>query len=132
MQLSIRTKHIKLNQRLRYYVEEKIGDSLDRLLDSERPPLKADVELMRLTRGQKKGKIFRAEVQATLHGHKLIFEETGESIEQAIDQVKDGLEREIKKHRGKETTMTRKRARFLKRILSLSPFARFRRDKDIS
>jgi len=55
-------------------------------------------------------------VQVSLHGHKVICEASGESIEQAIDKVKDELEREIKRHRSKEKDIGRKGGRFLKKL----------------
>jgi len=116
MKTTIRTKNLSLNQKLRDYVEEKIGAEVEKLLVNERPPIEAAVELTKVTKHHQKGQIFRAEVQVNLHGHKVISEASGESIEQAIDEVKDELEGEIKKHRGKEKDIGRKKRRFLKRI----------------
>jgi putative sigma-54 modulation protein len=127
MKTTIRTKNIVLNQRLRDYVEEKIGSEVEKLLVHERPPIEASVELIRLTKHHQKGEIFRAEVQVSLHGHRVISEASGQSIEQAIDEVKDELEREIKKHRGKEKAIRRKGSRFLKKLMHLSPLARFKK-----
>ena len=127
MKTTIRAKNISLNQRLRDYVDEKIGAEVEKLLVHERPPIEAAVELIRLTKHHQKGQIFRAEVQVSLHGHRVISEASAESIEQAIDKVKDELEREIKKHRGKEKDIGRKRSRFFKKLLHLSPLARFKK-----
>lgn len=127
MKTTIRTKNITLNQRLKDYVDEKIGSEVEKLLVHERPPIEAAVELIRLTKHHQKGEIYRAEVQVSLHGHKVISEASGQSIEQAIDEVKDELEREIKKHRGKEKDVSRRKNRFLKKLLHLSPLARFKK-----
>ncbi|KPJ55294.1 hypothetical protein AMJ47_00230 [Parcubacteria bacterium DG_72] len=127
MKTTIRAKNLSLNQKLRDYVEEKIGEEVEKLLKHERPPIEAAVELIRVTKHHKKGDIFRAEVQVSLHGHKVISEAPGESIEQAIDKVKDELEREIKRHRNKEKDIGRKGGRFLKKLLHLSPLARFKK-----
>ena len=127
MKTTIRTKNINLNQKLRDYVEEKIGSEVEKLLVHERPPIEAAVELIKISKHHQKGDIFRAEAQVSLHGHKVISEALGQSIEQAIDEVKDELEREIKKHRGKEQDVGRKRSRFFKKLLHLSPLARFKK-----
>ena len=127
MKTTIRAKNIFLSQKLRDYVEEKIGAEVEKLLKHERPPIEVAVELIRLTKHHKKGNIYRAEVQVSLHGHRVISEASGESIEQAIDEVKDELEREIKKHRGKEKDVGRRRNRFFKKLLHLSPLARFKK-----
>ena len=127
MQLSIRAKNIKLSPELKNYVEEKIGETLDKLLVHERPPLKAMAELIRLTYHHQKGMIFRAEVQVLLHGHQIVDEANGETIKEAVDLAKDELEREIKSHRGKEKTIVRKRKRFLKKLMKISPLAGFKK-----
>ena len=127
MKTTIRAKNVSLNQKLKDYVNEKIGAEVEKLLVHERPPIETAVELIRLTKHHQKGCIYRAEVRVSLHGHRVISEASGESIEQAIDKVKDELEREIKKHRGKEKDVGRKRNRFLKKLLHLSPLARFKK-----
>ena len=129
MKLSIRAKNIELNTELRNYVEEKIGETLDKLLVREKPPLEAGVELIRLTYHHQKGMIYRTEVQVFLHGHQVIAEANGETIKEAIDAVKDELEREIKSHRGKEEAIARKKERFLKRLMKISPLAMFKKKK---
>ena len=129
MKISIRAKNIELNQELRDYVSEKIGNTLDKLLINEKSPLEAGVELIRLTYHHQKGQIFRAEAQVFLHGHQVIAEANGETIKEAIDAVKDELERDIKSHRSKEITLTRKRDRIFKRLMRLSPLARFKKKK---
>jgi len=127
MKITIRAKNLNLSQDLKEYVEEKIAKDIGKLLVHERSPIEIGVELIRVTRHHQKGKVFRAEVQVVLHGHKVVAEAGAESIKQAIDQVKDELEREIKHHRGKETTLSRKRGRFLKKLLYLSSLARFKK-----
>lgn len=129
MQLSVRTKNIELNPELRSYVEEKIGVTLDKLLVHKKPPLEAGVELIRLTYHHQKGLIYRAEAQVFFHGHKIIAEANGETIKEAIDAVKDELEREIKSYQGKKETIARKKERFLKRLMKISPLARFKKKK---
>jgi len=129
MKISIRTKNIDLTQDLRDYVDEKIGRDIGRFLTNEKTPLEADVELTRVTHHHQKGLVYRAEVQILLHGHKLIAEAGGENIKEAIDIVKDELEGEIKKHRGKEKDVSIKRSRFLKAVLHLSPAAWFKKKK---
>jgi ribosomal subunit interface protein len=122
MNISIKSKDLELNQKLKDYVEEKINKTLDRLLSQEKTPLNAEIELSRLNWHHKKGNIFEAEINLILHGHMLVLREGGQTIEQAIDQLKDEIEREIKKHKGKEMTVDRKKERLFKKILSLSPF----------
>jgi ribosomal subunit interface protein len=116
MKATIRTKNLSLNENLEDYVDQKITKEVEKLLIHERPPVEAAVELIRVTKHHLKGEIFRAEVRVALHGHEIFSEASGENIEQAIDGVKDELEREIKRHRGREKDLGRKRHRFFKNI----------------
>jgi ribosomal subunit interface protein len=127
MNISIKGKNLELNQKLKDYVEERIGQTLDKLLSQEKTPLGAEIELSRLNWHHRKGKVFEAEINLILHGHMLVLRADGFTIEEAIDQLKNEIEREIKKHKGKEMTVDRKKQRLFKRILSLSPLARFRK-----
>lgn len=129
MKLTIRAKNLNLDPDLRDYVDEKIGETLEKLLIKEKPPLKAGVELIRVTRHHQKGMVFRTEVNLILHGHEIIAEAGAGSIREAIDQVKDELETEIKRHRGKEKDLEIRKERFFKKLLRLSPLAIFRKRK---
>jgi len=129
MEITIRTKNLKLDQDLKNYVDEKIGETLEKLLIKERPPLEAGVELIRVTRHHQKGMVFRTEVNLILHGHEIIAEAGAGSIKEAIDRVKDELETEIERHRGKEKDLRIRKERFFKKLLRLSPLAMFKKRK---
>lgn len=129
MKIIIRTKKIKLTPKLRSYVDEKIGKDVAKLLVNKKPPLIARVELIRITGHHHQGMIYKVEVDLTMSGKRIIAQTQAESIEAAIDEAKDQLEREIRKTKGKEIDVSRKRGRFLKKFFHLSPLARFRRNK---
>ena len=128
MKIIIRAKKIKLTPELKAYVDEKIGEDVGRLLAGERSPVKARVELIRITRHHHQGKIYKVEINLTLSGRKIITETQAESIEAAIDEAKDQLEKEVRRSKGKEVDVSRKRGRFFKKLLHLSPLARFRKN----
>ena len=52
-------------------------------------------------------------------------EEERENLREAIDEIKKELKREIKKYKGVVKSQTKRRARALKKLLHLSPLARF-------
>ncbi len=130
MKIIIRTKKIKLSPELKFYVNEKIGKDVGKLLINKRPPIRARVELIRITGHHHQGRIYKTEIDLTMSGRRIITETQAESIEAAIDEAKDQLEREIRKTKGKEMDVSRKRGRFLKKLLHLSPLARFRKNKN--
>lgn len=108
------------------YIEEKIG-GLDKFLKQFDPELiEARIEVGKITRGQRKGDIFRAEINLSLNGHLIRVEETEESLPSAIDLVKDELAREIKHYKEKEITKFIRGARSWKKFWRVNSLARFR------
>ncbi len=138
MKINLRAKNIKLTDDLRVFVDKKIG-SLDKLLESFKgkdpddisthPRVEARVEIEKTTHHHRKGPFFRAECQLWLQGKDLRAEAKNEDLRQAIVEVKDELQREIKKYKGKMSSKTKRSRRFLKKLLKLAKGARFRRKK---
>ncbi|MFH1671579.1 MAG: ribosome-associated translation inhibitor RaiA [Candidatus Portnoybacteria bacterium] len=129
MRIIIKAKDIKLSPSISQNIEEKIGGLEKFLKQFDQNLIQARVEVGKITRGQRKGDIFRAEVNLSLNGHLLRVEETGESLQAAIDMVRDELAREIKHHKGKEVTKFIRGARSWKKFWQVNPLARFRSSK---
>jgi len=141
MKIVIKTTNFKLNRELRDYIEEKIG-SLEKFAEvfqnenyfnhffkKGKPRVEAWIEIGRITRHHQKGDIFRAEAQMRFPGKTLRAESEREDLKLAIVEVKDELQRELKKHKGKAETVTRRKTRIFKKSLRLSPLARFKKRK---
>ncbi len=129
MKIIIRTINLELLPRIEEYIHQKIG-GVDKLLDNmDREVIEARVEIGKITKAQQKGDIFRAEVNLTLPGRLLRIEAEEADLRTAIDRVKDGLQREIKKYRGKKEAKYKRGARKAKRLIRLSPLAWFRKEK---
>ena len=87
---------------------KKIG-SLERFLtDADPDAIIADIELARTSKHHQKGLVFRCEVNLTIGKTLLRAEELGESIVEAIDKIRDEIESEVHKLKGK------RQARFLR------------------
>ncbi len=126
MEIIVKGTNIKLSSSINQYIEEKIG-GLEKFLKKFNQELtEARVEVGKVTRGQRQGDIFRAEVNLSINGHLFRVEETGESLMAAIDLAKDELSREIRKYKDKQTTVFVRGARSWKKFWRLSPLARFR------
>ena len=67
MKFQIKSTNIVLTESLRNYIEEKIG-KCERFIQLENFPLKAYVEIEKITDHHRKGDIFRAEVNMELPG----------------------------------------------------------------
>jgi len=129
MKIIIKGTNLKLSPSIKQYIEEKIG-GLRKFFKKTNPELiEAQVEVGKITRGQRQGDIFRAEVNLTINGQLLQVEESAESLMAAIDLVKDDLAREIRKDKNKRMTMSLRGARSWKKFWQINPLARFRSSK---
>ena len=66
---------------------------------------------------QQTGKIYRMEVNATIDGKLFRAEATEESFEQAIDEVRNELDKEIRRAKDKEVSLLRRTGRRMKEAL---------------
>ncbi|MFH1611651.1 MAG: ribosome-associated translation inhibitor RaiA [bacterium] len=129
MKIIIKGTNLELTPSIYHNIETKIG-GLNKFVKRIDPELvEARVEVGKITRGQKRGEIFRAEVNLNLNGQILRAEETGESLTAAIDLVKDEMAKEIKSLKDKQMTRYKRGARSLKKMMRINPLARFRKDK---
>ena len=129
MKIIIKATNTKLSPSINEYIEEKIG-RLDKFLkgfDSEL--IEARVDVGKVRQGQRRGEIFRAEVNLNIGGHLIRAEETENSLMAAIDLVKDRLSREIKKYKDKKMTKFIRGARSWKKLWRIHSLARFRSPK---
>jgi putative sigma-54 modulation protein len=129
MKIIIKTTNLELTSAIKEHVEQKIG-SVDKLLDDmDRNVIEARVEIGRITKHHRKGDIFRAEVNLTLPGRLLRSVAEEGDLRTALDQVKNELQQEIKKYRGKKEAQYKRGARKAKKLIRLSPLAWFKRRK---
>ena len=142
MKITIKTKDYKPSKNIEDYVNEKIG-SLEKYANvfqdekkyyngyfgKGKPKAEAVVELSRTTEHHQKGKVFRAEVQIWLPGKDIRAVSISDNMKTSITEVKDELQRQLKKYEGKASAKSRRAARAIKKLFHLSPLARFRKNK---
>ena len=101
MKVEVSPKNIKLDSALVIWVEKKIG-SLDKFLKKLDPAvIEARVEIGKPSKHHRKGPVWYAEVNLKLPGSLLRAENTDKDLRTAINQVKDELQRQIKKYLAK-------------------------------
>jgi len=139
MKIIIKTTNLKLNKELSQYIEEKLNplEKFSKILYNEKyydhffskgkPRVEAWVEIGKETKHHKKGPFFWAECQMRFPKRTLRSIAESDNIKQAITEVKDELQRELKQYKEKLISKTKRRARVLKKELKLSPLARFYR-----
>ena len=135
------TKNIELGKVLKDLVEKKIN-SLEKFakkifgqnywngfLRKRKPRVEAWVEVSKTTLHHKKGPFFYVECQMKFPGKSIRAESEKESIEAALDDVKEKLERQIIKYRKKIVAKYEKRARTAKKELKISKLAKIQGKK---
>lgn len=129
MIINIKTKDIELTRAIEDYIDKKIQTLKRFIPDYESGIAKASVEVGRTTRHHQAGDIFRAEINLSVGGKLFRVESARDDLYTAIDEVRDDLEREIKRFKEKKDTVYIRGARSFKKMFNLSPLARFRKKK---
>lgn len=140
MKIVIKTTNIELTPSLKELIEEEINslERFSKILQDEKyydhffgkgkPRIEAWVEVGKTTRHHKKGDVFRAEAQMRFPKKSLRSEAVAKNLRQAITEVKDELQRQLKQYKEKiPKSLTRRRQRVLKKELKITKGARFYR-----
>lgn len=104
MQIMITGKGIDLTQAIEGYVIKKI-ESLEKFYNQI---VRAHVVVGVETRHHLKGSIFMAECKLEIPGNDIFVTKTAQTLYEAIDQLRDFLEKNLKKHKTKEREKTKK------------------------
>ena len=114
MKITLKGTNIELSDSIYQYVYDKIGGLEKFVKDigeentSGNPPVECWVEVEGLQKPRQTGNIFRAEAQIKLPGVSGIRAEARErDLHQAIDKVKDDLQRQLKRYKTKKITKRR-------------------------
>ena len=135
MKIDIKATNLEITPALAEFINEKIG-SLDKFVrggvkggDGERGTylVEAYVEVARDTKHHKHGEVFKAEVNLKIGGRVLRAERSEWDARAAIDGVREELKMILEKEQGKLESKFRRGARSFKKLISISPLARFRR-----
>lgn len=132
MKIIIKATNIKLTPDLQQFIEEKINslEKFSKLFDSEKyfdhffgkgkPRVEAWVEIGKESLHHQKGPVFYAECQMRFPKKSLRATTLGKDLKLAIVEIKDKLQRELKKYKEKLIAQTKRRARALKKRIKIS------------
>lgn len=98
---------------------EKRLKTLEKLLPDSETMLVCEVELEKLA-GQQTGRIFRAEINLQIGGTLLRAEATEVKMEDAVEEAKNDLKRELVHVQGKKQSLFRRGAKRIKDMLRFS------------
>ena len=126
MQVTVKTTNLIITPAIAEYLSRKL-DGVDRILSrlehsanaryaGGRALVMARIELGRTTRHHRKGIVFRAEANLDIPGRKMLRAAVeGETLRLAIDRMRDELQQEIRRWKGKRRRDMREGGRILKR-----------------
>lgn len=112
--ISFRHTNTGVNQKLQNLVENKFS-SLEKYVGEE-TDVKCEVEFEKIA-SHNSGDIYRVEVNLWLSGKMYRAEATRDTFENAVDEVKDELDRELNKDREKRQTLIKKGGREIKEAI---------------
>ena len=143
MKVVIQSKNIELGEALKELIEQKINslekfakkifghDYWDHFFGKGKPKVEAWVEVSKTTLHHRKGPFFYVECQMRFPGKSIRAESEKESIEAALDDVKEKLERQIIKYRKKIVAKYERGARKAKKKLKISKLAKIKEGKRV-
>lgn len=97
MNINIKSANMDLTEAIKNYAMEKLG-SIDRYFDNIQ---NIDVEVGKTTRGQQKGDVFFCEINVAVPRTLLRYREETDDLYKAINEVKKGIQLEIKRYKEK-------------------------------
>jgi len=127
MKIILKNKNVYPDAGTEKYLDKKLETLKKFLKNFNQELILAEVELGKVNNRQRTGDIFRAEINLSIGGGKILRAEAeGADLYAAIDEMRDNLEREIKKFKTKNETIFIRGARSITKKFRLSPLARFR------
>ena len=128
MNIDLKTKNINLDSSLRIFCQRVIGE-LEKFIRISKTEPNGWMEIEKTTRHHKKGPYFRAECQIFLPGRSLRAEATAKYLREAITQVKDEMQRQLKDYKNKLSTKQKRGQREFKKSLNFASAAKLRSRK---
>ncbi len=102
MKIRLKSTRLEMTEAISNYFQEKMN-MLEKYLGDVQV-LNCDCEIEKIGGEQKKGKVFRAEVNLEVPGALLRVDKEAADLYKAIDKVKDHLVLVIKKHKEKKNS----------------------------
>jgi len=112
--INYKATNTDLDERLQTLLEQKLT-SLDKYIGEE-TDIKCDVEFEKMSTGHS-GQIYRVEVNLWLAGKLYRAEDTLESFEKAIDEVRSELDKELRRANKKKETLIKRGGRAIKEMM---------------
>jgi ribosomal subunit interface protein len=106
MEIEIKATKVDLTKREKDYIKDKIS-SCKKFLNN-RLDVPVNIEVEKVTH-HRKGKVYRAEVNLSLPKKFLRIESTERNLQLLVTDLKDKLQRHLKKYKDKKTSKLKRR-----------------------
>jgi ribosomal subunit interface protein len=115
METRIKTTDYQLVPEAEAYLQERLA-MIEKLLDADDEATRLDVELGRDT-GHKSGNVYFAEINLLVNGVSMRATVHAENVNAAIDQAKDDILNQLRKHKQLHRRILRRSGAALKRFV---------------
>ncbi|MBP6858412.1 MAG: ribosome-associated translation inhibitor RaiA [Candidatus Pacebacteria bacterium] len=115
MNTNIKTTNISLTDAIAEYVQKRM-EKIEKLVGDD-TSVQCDIELARTTAHHNKGDIFKAEIHIVGTGLNIYKSSEKEDLYAAVDEMRDGVLRELKSHRQKNMSHIRKGGAAVKNMM---------------
>jgi len=107
MDINIKATNITLTPDISDYLDKRLK-SFEKYVDAEDTSILLNVEVGKTTDHHKSGDIFRAEINLHISGRDLRSVSEQETLYSAIDDAKDEMTRELRRHKRKRLHLMRR------------------------
>jgi len=117
--IKIKATNLELTPAIEHYVREKIGmiEKLFAHYGKESGELIFEVEVGKTTEHHRKGDVFRAEINFNANGSNLRSESVKDNLYVAIDEAKDEMQGELRRHKNREHSFLKRGGMQIKKFL---------------
>lgn len=116
MEIQIKATNINLTDAINTYLHKRL-QALDKLIDPGDTSVFCAVEVERTTDHHKSGEIYRSEINLHIAGKDFRAEAKKEKLYDAIDETKNQMAKELRRHKDKQQKNVRKGGARIKAIL---------------
>lgn len=116
MKITVKAPHHDLNEAMQNLVEDKFS-ALDKLVAHATSPVTLSCEIDESIAVERSGAKYRAEGNLMVDGKLFRAEANSETLEGAVDRVRDGLARELDSAQGKKRGLLKRGGAAIKKML---------------
>jgi len=126
MKTILTAKNVALSEAMAVYVEQKLFEPARKVMGSmDAPAFTLAVEVGKESRHHRKGLVWEAEATFRIGSEVLRAEARGETFQEAVDILENGITQEVKKMKGKRSAVSIRGARQAKKNATVAKAARF-------